>query len=202
MGFNFLLMQVARCLAIFGLNKLNNMKKILFILLAIAPFAMTAQTKIAPANEQDSKELEMRKAQKEAAMRGNIEGDSFFSELVLTDNGVGGIAIRFDFGQESMKMSEDKELIDAVSKAREQKFTNVPDAMATLSKMGFKYVTSYTVGPKGETHMVFEKKFIKRGQRPAEGGNINKPAPVEKPVKDDSKPAPTPSKTDGKSGKK
>lgn len=176
------------------------MKKILFILLAIAPFAMTAQTKIAPANEQDAKELEMRKAQKEAAMRGNLEGDSFFSELILTDNGVGGTSIRFDFGQESMKMSEDKELIESVSKLREQKMTNVPDAMAMLSKMGFKYVTTYTVGPKGETHMVFEKKYIKRNQRPAEGGEINKPTPVEKPVKQD--PKPTPSKTDSKSGKK
>lgn len=181
------------------------MKKVLFILLAIAPFAMTAQTKIAPANDQASKEIQMRNAQREAAGKGNIDGESMFCELILSDNGVGGLAIRFDFGQESIKGSDDKEFIDALGKAREQKFSNVPDAMVYLNKMGFRFLTSYvnTVG-KSETHMVFEKKIVKRGNRPGDSG-LSKPSVEQKPVTDDSKTGgskPAPAKTDQKSGKK
>lgn len=187
------------------------MKKILFILLAGLPFLGMAQKPESSDREAREKEMQARAAQKEALSRG-MEGESYFCELILADNGIGGTVIKLDFGQESTKGIEDKELIVAMSEARDQKFTNVPDAMAYLSKIGFKFVTSYVTGVpgKGETHMVFEKKSIKRGGRPNEGGMTkpaettpppSKPAPA-KPVIEDKKPGASPSKTDGKSGKK
>jgi hypothetical protein len=182
------------------------MKKFLFILLVGLPFLGMAQKPESVDREAREKELQARAAQKEAAGRG-IEGESAFCELILSDNGLGGTVLKVDFGQESMKASEDKELIVAMSEARDKKFTNVPDAMAYLSKIGFKFVTSYVTGVqgKGETHMVFEKKSIKRGGRPTEGG-LTKPSqttpPASKPVIEDKKPGVSPSKTDGKSEKK
>jgi hypothetical protein len=186
------------------------MKKILFILLAGLPFLGMAQKPESSDREAREKDLQARAAQKEAL--GRMEGESNFCEMILADNGIGGTVIKLDFGQESMKNVEDKELVVAISEAREQKLTNVPDAMAYLSKIGFKFVTSYTTGVpgKGETHMVFEKKSMKRGGRPNEGGMTkpsettpppSKPAPS-KPVIEDKKPGVSPSKTDGKSGKK
>jgi hypothetical protein len=188
------------------------MKKILFILLAGLPFLGMAQTKQETIDrETREKEMQMRAAQREAAGRG-MEGESTFCDMILADNGIGGIVIKLDFGQEALQDNDDKELAVAIGEARNQKFTNVPDAMSYLSKLGFKYIASYNAGVagKGETHLLFEKKALKRGGRPSEGTMTkpnettpppSKPAPA-KPVIEDKKPGVSPSKTDGKSGKK
>lgn len=133
--------------------------------------------------------------------------ESYFCELIVGTNSVGGEAIRIDFGKDVMKESDDKEFLSQIAEARNMKFATVVDAFQYLSNMGFKFVTSYTTGfgEKADNHMIFEKKTMKGGRpnidRPARPANPQKPVIDDKAPGGGKTPTPAPSKTPEK-GKK
>lgn len=130
--------------------------------------------------------------------------ESLFAELIIGENQMGGVVIRIDFGRDALAGVEDKELIMKLKEARELQFVAVPDALTYMNSIGFKFVTSYTAGTKvQETHMVLEKRMARKGEN-GKGG----PAGAERPERPnaskpstesgDKKPAPSPSKSEGK----
>ncbi len=130
--------------------------------------------------------------------------ESIFAELIVSENQMGGIVIRIDFGRDALAGIEDKELMMKIKDAREIQFVAVPDALTYMNSMGFKFVTSYaTTSKTTETHMVLEKRMARKGDN-GKGGQpgaerLERPE-GSKPTTGagDKKPAPSPVKSDGK----
>jgi len=199
--------EMASCLAIFGTtNFKTDMKRIILMALIAAPIWAGAQT-TKPAEKvvgkQETKDLNPPGST--AASKSTVTSpESIFAELIVSENQMGGIVIRVDFGRDVLAGIEDKELMVKIKEAREVQFVAVPDALTYMNSMGFKFVTSYTTTSKTtETHMVLEKRMARKGDN-GKGGQPGAERP-ERPEgakpstgTGDKKPAPSPVKSEGK----
>ncbi len=199
--------EVAPCLAIFGTtNFKTDMKRIILMALIAAPIWAGAQT-TKPAEKvvgkQETKDLTPPSSP--AGSKSTVTNpESIFAELIVSENQMGGIVIRIDFGRDALAGIEDKELMMKIKDAREIQFVAVPDALTYMNSLGFKFVTSYvTTSKTSETHMVLEKRMARKGDN-GKGGQSGAERP-ERPEGSkpstgtgDKKPAPSPSKSEGK----
>ena len=134
--------------------------------------------------------------------------ESIFSEIIISENPMGGQVIRIDFGRDALAGVEDKEFIQKVKEARELQFSTVPDVLTYMNSIGFKFVTSYSSKGNGkvdETHMVMEKRMARKGDNGKGGPAGNGAERPERPEPSkpstgtgDKKPAPSPVKSEGK----
>jgi len=199
--------EVASCLAIFGTtNFKTDMKKIILMALIAAPIWAGAQT-TKPAEKATGKQetKEITTPTSPAGRKSTVTSpESIFAELIVSENQMGGIVIRVDFGRDVLAGIEDKELMMRIKEAREVQFVAVPDALTYMNNMGFKFVTSYaTTSKTTETHMVLEKRMARKGEN-GKGGQPGAERP-ERPEgakpstgAGDKKPAPSPVKSEGK----
>ncbi len=167
------------------------MKKIIMIALAALPvFAMAQDKKEAPQAATTSTKTN------DKPVLTNPE--AIFIELVITQGPVGSM-IKADVGREVIASLTDKELVKQLGDIRSMQFNNMPDAMNYLSSNGYKYQNTYVTYDKDnkpETHIVFEKRLMKRPSSDggAKPGKPERPATEMKPA-DNTKPAdkkPTP----------
>jgi TfoX/Sxy family transcriptional regulator of competence genes len=199
--------EVAPCLAIFGTtNFKTDMKKIILMALIAAPIWAGAQT-TKPAEKVTGKQevKDLTPPSSTAGSKSTVTSpESIFAELIVSENQMGGIVIRVDFGRDVLAGIEDKELMMKIKEAREIQFVAVPDALTYMNSLGFKFVTSYAITSKTtETHMVLEKRMARKGDN-GKGGQSGAERPERpegsKPTTGtgDKKPAPSPVKSDGK----
>lgn len=175
------------------------MKKVLIMLMMAAPFWAFSQEK----EKTDKKEGDKKEAVSAQQVAGSNDpkkggldltaAESMFVELILAE-GQNGMVIRADIGRESVNTIEDKILQQKMIELRSLTFNSMPDAMAHLSGMGFKWMNSYEVhrGDKVETHLVFERRNA-RGKGKEDG--------MPRPVNVATKPTAAPAPADGKGSK-
>jgi hypothetical protein len=134
------------------------MKKLILAILLIAPLAIFGQKK----GGQNQPVRPLPPNPKNAVANPEV----IFMELILIEV-QGNFSIRPDVGRDNMANVEDKELVAQIAEMRQRVFTNVPDAMTYLQGMGFNYVDNYklTRNDKEETHLMFEKKLIRKAPK-------------------------------------
>jgi hypothetical protein len=179
------------------------MKKVMLMLLMAAPFWAFSQEK----EKTDKKEGEKKEAVSAQQVAGTNDpkkggldltaAESMFLELIISE-GQNGTVIRADIGRESANSTDDKLLQQKMIDLRTLTFNSMPDAMAHLSGMGFKWINSYEVhkGDRVETHLVFERRNS-RGKGREEGT----PRPVNVGTRPTAVPAPAPAPADSKGTK-
>ena len=200
--------EMASCLAIFGTtNFKTDMKKIILMALIAAPIWAGAQNKTI---DKGTAKPEPKELQAPATPSGNkgtvVSPETLFAELIVSENQMGGIVIRIDFGRDALAGVEDKELLMKIREAREIQFVAVTDALTYMNSLGFKYVTSYVTSFKStETHMVLEKRMARKGDNGKGGPAGNGAERPERPEGSkpstgtgDKKPSPSPTKSEGK----
>jgi TfoX/Sxy family transcriptional regulator of competence genes len=200
--------EMASCLAIFGtINFKTDMKKIILMALIAAPIWAGAQNKTIDKGtaKPEAKELQTPGAQ--VGSKSTVASpESIFAELIVSENQMGGMVIRIDFGRDALAGVEDKEFMMKIKEARELQFVAVPDALTYMNSIGFKFVTSYVTTAKStETHMVLEKRMARKGDNGKGGPAGNGAERPERPEGSkpstgtgDKKPAPSPTKSEGK----
>lgn len=102
------------------------MKKYLLIILCIAPLAMIAQ-------------------KQKSVVKANttyIGGSKAYGQLQVTTT-TNGTTIKVDFGSSLKEMCEDKDLLLEIETISSTRFRNLPDALNTISSLGWEVEMSY-----------------------------------------------------------
>lgn len=164
------------------------MKKIAMFVMIAAPVAAFSQTRLSAT--QTDKQDPSKKTEMTAATNPETP-EVIFGEIIITQNTMGGSVIRLEFGKEGMSSLEDKALIEQIGEARKRQFSNVPDALTFMATLGYKYVSSYTIGEgaKGETHLILEYRIKSKRQERNAGKPVERQNTGEKPVVNDKAPA-------------
>ena len=152
-------------MTIFGFPKFGMMRKILMLMLFVAPLALCAQTKKDPrtkTKEKETKEV-VTKEKKEpftqkavGIMRTN---ENIYCEIVIGSAGLNGVAsIKIVLGANYKQVIQDKMILAGLESAKAVRYNSVVDALNALNAVGFRLVTSYQLDARGavETHLVME----------------------------------------------
>jgi hypothetical protein len=139
------------------------MKKILIIAMLALPVAGFSQAQL---TKGDAAATEQRKQ-----ARPNMESvEAIYVELVVSSNEKEGQTIRTQMASDAIEKTTDKESAIQLKELSDKAYKTVPDAMADLASMNFKFVTSYQLtGKDGKptAHLVFEKRALGKAAREA-----------------------------------
>lgn len=94
--------------------------------------------------------------------------EAIYVELVTSFNEKEGQVIEVHFGQEAFDKITDKESLVQLKDLSGKQFKSVPDAMAHLASLNFKYLDTYTIpgkDGKNQAHLIFEKRTLGRAAR-------------------------------------
>lgn len=156
------------------------MKKILMIAMMALPVAAFSQAALTKA---DSPSAETKTRQP----RPNTESvEAIYVELVVSYNEKEGQTVKTQFGSEAFEKITDKESLVQMKELSERTYKTVPDAMAHLTSMNFKFLTSYELpgkDGKNSAHLIFEKRTLGRAMREEIEKQNTKPAATVAPTK-------------------
>lgn len=155
------------------------MKRILMIALMAFPAVAFSQTEL--------KRGESTETKARPARPGAESVEAVYVEVIASASEKGETTVSVQMGNDVFDNSTDKESMVQLKTLSEMTFKTVPDAMAYLAKLNFKYLDSYTLpGANGRdtAHLVFEKRMLGKAAREEmqERQSVAKPTTGAKPA--------------------
>lgn len=136
------------------------MKKILMIAMMALPMAAMSQAQL---TKGDASATETRTRQARPNAESSVE--AIYVELVVSYNEKEGQVIKSQLGNNVFDKVTDKETVMQIKELSDKAYKSVPDAMAELTAMNFKFLTSYELpnsSGKNSAHLIFEKRTLGR----------------------------------------
>ena len=121
------------------------MKNFLLLVLCIAPLAMIAQMPNSAVQKKSTVQKKSVVQQKSPykSKTTSTEMSKAYGQLIVTTSVSGETSIKVDFGSALMEMSQDIFLSREIATIQSYKPTNLPDALNTLSSLGWELEMSY-----------------------------------------------------------
>lgn len=131
------------------------MKRILMIAMMAFPVVAFSQAELS--------KTEAVETRARAARPGGESVEAIYVEVIATSSEKGETVVSLQLGNNAFDNVSDKESVVQLKSLSEMTFKTVPDAMAHLARLNFKYLDSYSLpSVNGHTaaHLIFEKRML------------------------------------------